>query len=188
MPSAIDATVGGSASNSYLSLADFATLADNGPLSAVFTAASVDDRTRALLQATERLDLEAWTGVRVSQSQALAWPRNYAVDPDRTNTNVGSTFARPYDLVVYLPSTTIPDRIRSATAELALLMLQAGVGVDLFAVDETRDYVRTKVDVLEVEYATAGRDREDALSRFPRVMRAVAPLLDTRTTGRVQRA
>jgi hypothetical protein len=188
MPSTIDATVGGSASNSYLSLADFAALADDGPLSAVYTAATADNRTRALLQATARLDLEMWTGVRVSQAQALAWPRNYAVDPDQTSTNIGSTFARPYDLVVYLSASTIPDRIRSATAELALQILQAGAGVDLFAADETRDYTRAKVDVIEVEYATSGRAKEDALSRFPRVFRAIQPLLDTQSANRVVRA
>ena len=188
MPSAIVSAVGGSASNSYLSLADFAVLADDGPLSAVFTAADVPNRTRALLQATARLDLESWTGVRVTTSQALAWPRNYAIDPDQTNTNVGSTYARPYDLVVYLAATIIPDRIRSATCELALLMLQAGTGVDLFAVDDTRAYTKAKVDVIEVEYATSGRVKEDALARFPRVLRAIQPLLDTRLSGVVQRA
>lgn len=180
-------TVGGSTSNTYLSLVEFAALADDGPNAAVFTAASVPDQTRALLQATERLDYEMWTGVRVSQSQALAWPRNYAIDPDKTNTNVGSTYARPYDVVVYLAATTIPDRVRSACAELALAILGAGSGVDLFAEDDTRDYVRTKVDVIEVEYATSGRDREDALTRFPRVYRAIAPLLDRTSASTVQR-
>jgi hypothetical protein len=187
MPSALVTTVGGSTSNSYLSLVDFAALADDGPLAAVYTAASVDERTRALLQATARLDLEVWTGVRVSQSQRLAWPRNYAIDPDRTNTNVGSTYARPYDMVVYLPSTTIPDRIRSGCAELALQILQAGPGVDLFARDDTRDYTRAKLDVLEVEYAP-GRSREDALTNYPRVSRAITPLLDARTANQVTRA
>ena len=187
MPSALVTTVGGSASNSYLSLAELATLSDDGPNATVVTAASVADQTRALIQATARLDLEVWTGVRVSQSQKLAWPRNYAVDPDKTATNIGSTYARPYDMVVYLNSTTLPARIRSACAALAVPILTAGSGVDLFAVDATRNYTRTKVDVLEVEYA-AGRPREDALSTFPRVYRAIQPLLDQRQLNRVQRA
>lgn len=177
MPSALVATVGGANSNSYLTLSEFAALADDGPSHAVYTAATDDDRTRALLQATQRLGLEKWQGVRVTTSQALAWPRSYVVDPDKTGNIDGSTMARPTDLVVYYPITTIPDRIRSATAELALVIL--GTTGDLFARDETRDYVRAKVDVIEVEYKDAPRLSTDSLANFPRVQRAIAPLLDT---------
>lgn len=186
MPSAIVSTVGGSASNSYLSLAELVALSDDGPNAASVTAASVANQTRALLQATQRLEREMWTGVRVTQTQALAWPRNYAVDPDKTNTNVGSTYARPFDLVVYLSATTIPDRIRSACAELAIQVLLAGSGIDLFARDETRFYKSTRVDVIEVVYADTV-PREDSLDRFPRVIRAIRPLLDLRTANKVIR-
>ena len=189
MPSALVSTVGGSASNSYLSLAELASLADDGPGAAIVTAATVADQTRALLQATTRLGYEAWTGVRVNQTQALAWPRNYAVDPDKTNTNVGSTYARPYDLVTYLNATTIPDRIRSACAELAIAILRAGSSVDLFAFDASRYYTSAKVDVLEVAYRDALQaPKEDSLERYPRVMRAIRPLLDARMNSVVQRA
>ncbi len=188
MPSTIDATVGGAASNSYLSLADFATIADDGPYAATYTAASVPDRTRALLQATARLDLEKWLGVRVTDTQALAWPREYVIDPDKSGTNVGSTLARPYDVVVYLPTTTIPARIKTGTAELALQILAAGTA-DLFAPDTTREVTREKVDVIEVEYASASSRRtEDALDRWPRVFRAILPLLDRISANRVVRA
>ncbi len=187
MPSTIDATVGGSASNSYLSLADFALLADDGPYAATFVAADEAAQTRALLQATARLDLEKWYGVRVTDTQALAWPREYVIDPDKSGTNVGSTLARPYDLVVYLPTTTIPGRIRTGCAELALQILSTSG--DLFAPDTTRETVREKVDVIEIEYASASSRRsEDSLDRWPRVARAIAPLLDRVTMNRVVRA
>ncbi len=188
MPSAIDATIGGVGSNSYLTLADFAVIADDGPYAATFTAATADDRTRALLQATARLELEKWLGVRVTDTQALAWPREYVIDPDKSGTNVGSTLARPYDLVVYLPTTTIPNRIKVGVAELALQILEAGTA-DLFAPDTTREVTREKVDVIEVEYAAASSRRtEDALDRWPRVMRAIQPLLDRINSNRVVRA
>ena len=186
MPSPIVSTVGGSSSNSYLALVEFAALADDGPNAAVFTSASVPDQTRALLQATARLDLEPFAGTRASTTQKLAWPRAYVPDPDRRLDYEAFGGRDPLGYVQTIDSTIVPDRIRSACAELALQILRAGSGVDLFAVDETRDYTRAKVDVLEVEYA-ASRAREDALDRFPRVMRAIRPLLIA-NGGEVRRA
>jgi hypothetical protein len=187
VPSAIVSTVGGSASNSYLSLAELLVLLDDGPNAGLVSSTTTADQTRALLQATARLDLESWTGVRVNQTQKLAWPRNYAVDPDKTNTNVGSTYARPYDMVVYLNASTIPDRIRSACAELAVVILQAGSGVDPFANDPSRDILIERIGSLMTQYRNESPQREDALSKWPRVWRAIEPLLESSQANKVER-
>jgi hypothetical protein len=176
VPSPLVTTVGGSTSNSYLSLVEFAAWADDGPAAAVVAGASADDQQRALLQSTARLQLEPWAGMRATGAQALAWPRAYVPDPDRRVDYAEYGGRDPLGITPAIDSTIVPERVRIACAELAAEMLRAGPGVDLFARDDTRDYTRAKLDVLEVEYA-AGRSKEDALSKFPRVARQIAPLL-----------
>lgn len=69
--------------------------------SAVWVAASQEARARALVYATRLLDRMAWSGVAVGPP--LAWPR------------VGATCDG-----VAVPSTSVPEEICQATAELAL--------------------------------------------------------------------
>lgn len=78
MPTPIDATVGGPASNSYITLAEGDAYADDVLGTVTWVGATVDDQTRALLNATAKLDQLEWIGARATTTQALAWPRTGA--------------------------------------------------------------------------------------------------------------
>ena len=108
MPAAIDATVGGAASNSYITVAEGDTFADDVLGNVAWSAATADDKARALLVATARLDELAWVGSRTDTTtpQALAWPRSGAVCGEKSYAD-----------------DVIPDEVKTGTFDLANLLL-----------------------------------------------------------------
>jgi hypothetical protein len=112
------ATAGSGSANSYVTRANASTYLDARLNVTVWTAASDEDKDRALISATRALDGAPWIGFRASDTQALAWPRTYALKPDR-----------PYDTGsddIYFATTTVPQAVQDATCELALELLRAG--------------------------------------------------------------
>jgi hypothetical protein len=107
MPAAIVATAGGTTSNSYITVAEGTTYADDVLGTAPWTAASADNRIRALLAATARLDELDWIGTMAATTQALAWPRKDA-----------SCGEKDY------ASTVIPEEVKRGCFELANLLLK----------------------------------------------------------------
>lgn len=99
----IDATVGGANSNSYSTLADADTYFNERVGNSSWNG-SDDQKKRALITATQRLDQEAYEGLKVSEGQALKWPRYWADDEDE----------------VEYAEDAIPRIIKYATYELAL--------------------------------------------------------------------
>jgi len=105
-----DSTVGLSTSNSYVSVE----YAD------AFFAASINSsgwptvelqKEAALQEATRVLDEQfSWIGQIATETQALAWPRSGAVDPE----------GRP------IAVDAIPKRVADATCSLALFLIQNG--------------------------------------------------------------
>ena len=84
-------------------------------------AEDAQDKARALITATQRLDLERFPGARANSTQLLAWPR-YGVVVD------GAT----------LSGTTIPALVKAMCCEEALALLQnpeksADTGLEGFA-------------------------------------------------------
>ena len=82
MPTLVS-TLGGSTSNSYVSVAEADTFADNQSWNATWAALSNDDKIIALVGATYWLEPLAWNGDRCDPStddddspQALSWPRS----------------------------------------------------------------------------------------------------------------
>jgi hypothetical protein len=71
---------------------------------ATYTAASVDNRARALVEATRIIERQLWAGAKVSDGQALQWPRT------------GVTYADGSEV----SSASIPDEVVEAAYELAL--------------------------------------------------------------------
>jgi hypothetical protein len=106
---ALDATVGGSTSNSYVTRAEAdAYFADR--LNATdFTGASTANRDAALITATRRIDEEMFLGLKASTTQALKWPRVNVQDEDG----------------YYFDSEAIPERVKQATFITALELLRA---------------------------------------------------------------
>jgi hypothetical protein len=75
MPTAILATVGDAAANSYITVAEGDTYAADVLPTPAWTTATSDNKIRALLAATARLDELEWIGAMAATTQALSWPR-----------------------------------------------------------------------------------------------------------------
>ncbi len=165
MPTLV-ATVGSASANSFVTVAECDTYCDARLNASAWTDETDDDqKIRALIGATQELSSRAgWIGDRASSTQALAWPRINAENPD--SAWPGHTWYR---------TTEIPQRVKDATCELALQSLILGT-TDLAAADPTLNVRRKVVDVLETEYFEP-QQRVKGLGRFPSVIRYIAPLL-----------
>ncbi len=94
--------------NSYISLADATAYHDTRLHNAEWTAATDENRQRALIWSTRLLDQNfRWRGSRVDEDQPLQFPRYNVYDYDG----------------FYVEEDEIPKKLRDATAELALLLL-----------------------------------------------------------------
>lgn len=163
MPVTVVATVGASDSNSFVTLSEANTFADSKlPSPTAWDAASDDTCNRALVSATRWLSALLWLGTRVDATQALSWPRTGVVDVDDPDEN-------EYD------TDEIPQRVKDATCELAILMVAAGTS-DLAAAPSTDGIIRKRVDVIETEFAPS-YERASDIDRFPTVTRLLVGLL-----------
>lgn len=116
--------------NSYVSDTEADDYMDARPHAAAWTAASADDRAKALIMAAMLLDRHiVWRGVPAVQDQPLAWPRA-GLSP------------------IGVDSTAVPVSVRLAQMELALTIL----GSDPMATPELSGVKRQKVDVIEQEF------------------------------------
>lgn len=183
----LDATVGGSAANSYLDQAAAAAYFAGRPFASAWTNADATAggaRDQALVFATSVLEREKWAGAKGmtpqgALTQALAWPRRWA--PTR-EIDAGAQVITEYfiDLsVAYYDSTTIPKPIKDATCELALVILGAGAA-DPFTDDARRVKRKAIGGAIDIEYF-ATQDSIRGLAHFPHVVRLVSHLL--RTSG-----
>jgi hypothetical protein len=108
----IKATVGASDANSYVTLEEAETYFGNRPASTAWTALGNNDaKSRVLIAACMRLDVETYKGERVApQGQALKWPRVFVLDEDGWE----------------YPSNVIITPVKQAQMELALAMAASG--------------------------------------------------------------
>jgi hypothetical protein len=160
----IDATVGGASANSFVLLSEATTYMESRLNGSLWTAATTDNTNRALVEATRELSAMDWLGTRAATTQALAWPRTYATNPDT------ASFA--WD---YYASTVIPQRVKDATMELAFQFINAGT-TDVAAQDATAGVIEKTVDVLTTRYAEPYA-RATGIARYPRVLASIRPLL-----------
>jgi hypothetical protein len=166
------ATVGASNANSFATRAEGDTFADARLDASAWTAASNDDKDRALIAATALLDVFEFIGYRVNDTQALAWPRKYAVRPDRPYES--------FDDDVYYATTEIPVRVKDATCRLALAFLAGGT-TNLFALDGDAGIVSKTVGPLSKTFDVA--KRSVGLARIDGVMDRLKPLLAAQSRG-----
>jgi hypothetical protein len=106
MPAAIVATIGSSTANSYITVAEGDAFAEDVLPTPSWSAASADNKIRALLAATARLDELEWVGSRAATTQALAWPREDAECGEKS-----------YE------DDVIPPEVKRGTFDLANLLL-----------------------------------------------------------------
>jgi hypothetical protein len=141
-------------SNSYASVAaadDY--VAERGI--AGWSGLDTSAKQQALIKATDYLEAtyrDAWKGDRVTQTQALSWPRISAY-VDR----------------FLLDSNIVPQPVIKACIEMAL---RAAAGETLIA-DQGQRVKREKVDVIEIEY----QDYSDPAQRYPFVNKMLAAYL-----------
>jgi hypothetical protein len=169
MSIALVATVGADDANSFVS-EDEAEAYLDARLNAGAWTPGGDAARLALIEATREIGGLRFAGYRTDAVQALSWPRTGVPDPDAA---AGATLGELTGLPEYADDA-IPQRVKDATIELALEFLRAGT-VDIAGADGERGVIRKRVDVLETEWAKGARPA--GLSRFPRVIARLAPLL-----------
>ena len=162
MPVTIVADAGSAGANSFATRAEFVAYLDGRLNATAGSGATGANQDIALVEATRELTTKSWKGLRATDTQALAWPRQWADDPD---SSVGG----------YYDSDVIPQRVKDATCELALQFLKAGT-TDIAELPSTDGIISKTVDVLSTMYADPTK-RRTGLSRFPSVMRFISPLL-----------
>ena len=135
MPSLVE-TVGGASANSYVTVAEADTYFDERHEATAWTDTSDPDvKVRALITATRRIDLEHFEGRKTAETQALEWPRCGATDDN-----------------FEVSSDIIPVRVKHATFEMALALLDALTGdEDLLEDSGLRFFRRVKLGPIEVE-------------------------------------
>ena len=95
--------------NSYASVADGDAYHDGHLYASAWTAATADNKAKALVFATRLIDAERqFSGVKASDVQALQWPRAACPDPDAA---------------AFLASDKVPPVVVMATCELARELL-----------------------------------------------------------------
>jgi hypothetical protein len=147
MPAVIDATIGGSSANSYVTLAEADAYAANQQWEATWLAFTDDQRNAALITATSWLQTLDWSGTKcnpasddVTLRQRLDWPRSGV-------TCEGTTAS----------CTMIPWEVQTAQVELAFQFAQDPNLILGSTGGSTPGPVkRQKLDVLEVEYYEGG--------------------------------
>lgn len=135
MAATIVATVGATNANSYLTQAAADALADERLQVTNWTAASADEKARALISATRRIDQLQFEGSKVTDAQALKWPRVDAFDDNEDEYS----------------STAIPDIVEQATFEVGLWLLnQDAASTDPLAPTGLEGFDYARVGPLEV--------------------------------------
>ena len=160
MPSAIDTTIGGANANSYVAIGGVGgadAYFDDRPSATAWTGATTDDKTRALLEATRRLQRQNWLGGKVTAIQALAWPRVGVQKVDQVGAGYtfgwgyGYSYGYGYLNEVYR-TDEIPLPVKHAEMELALFLLINGAP----PVPNTRRITSFSADGLSVNYEYIG--------------------------------
>jgi hypothetical protein len=157
----VDATVGGAAANSFVTVAEADSYLEARLNSAAWT--GTEPKKQAVIEATRSLSALAWQGNRADDTQFLSWPRFNASNPD------GTSALDVYD------DDVIPQRIKDATCELALEFLRAGT-TDIANPESSSGVIEKTVGPLTTRWADPSQ-RLSGLARFPRVMALINPLL-----------
>lgn len=182
MPTIV-ATPGDATANSYVTEVEFiAYLASRGNLysgATVSGSTCTDAEKTALIEATRDLTDLPWTGTRVDLVQRLAWPREYARNPDAPE-----FLERGEISELYYDETVVPDRVKDATCELAVQYLKAGT-TDLAVADPERGLVSKTLGPISKTWAQG--QKPSGLARFPRILGRVAPLLAASGTRMVRK-
>ena len=157
----IDATIGGANANSYLTLSDAQAIIDGlveDDNVTAWASATTDQKNRALYTATQRLDRERYLGARVTDTQALQWPRTGVRKPDTYINTYAIGF--PFKITTdYYTDTEIPDQVKKAQAELAVYLNNNKDGIGLSGLEDYKNVKIGSIDVTPNQFGAVGADR-----------------------------
>jgi hypothetical protein len=162
MAIALDATIGGSSANTYLTLADAQAIVDGLVLDADVTAwgtATTDAKNRALYTAAQRLDRERFLGARATDTQSMQWPRTGVRKPDTYINTYATGF--PFRITTdYFTDGEIPPQIKQAQVVLAVFLNN---NTDSLGLSGLEDYNSVSIGPISVSVNTsspqAGADK-----------------------------
>ena len=162
MAIAINATIGGSSANSYLTLADAQLIIDGFVQDADiqhWNAGNTDSRNRALFTATQRLDRERFLGARSTDTQALQWPRTGVRKPDTYINTYATGF--PFRISTdYFTDVEIPQQIKYAQAVLAAYLHNNTDGIGLSGLEDFKNVQIGSLNVTpNLGYGAVGADK-----------------------------
>ena len=157
----IDATVGGASANSYITLADANSIVEGLVADdevAAWDGSSNDNKNRALYTAAVRVDRERFLGARVTNTQALQWPRQGVRKPDTyINTySIGFPFRISTD---YFAETEIPEQVKKAQVILAVYLNNNRNGLGLSGLEDFKNVKIGNLDATPNFYGSVGADR-----------------------------
>ena len=171
MAVSITATVGSATANSYVTLVEADAALEARLNVSAWDDATDDVKNRALVEAQAELQTLDWVGTRTDAVQALAWPREYAINPDAPSDADLDLLPEP----TYLDDE-IPVRVKNAQIELAFQFIKAGT-TDLAMPLSNEGVISKTIGPLNTQWAGPGLRPTRGLARFPRVMALLAPLL-----------
>lgn len=143
--------------NSYATVAEARAYAEARGLSLPAAPAGDAAVEKALVLACDKLETYRFKGDKTDEANALAWPR--------ANVYIGAAVAA-------LAEDAIPDKLKQAQCQFAV---ESAAGTDLQPTGTGREVIRTKVDVLEKEYAPTGSGT--VTPQFNKAEALLAPLL-----------
>jgi hypothetical protein len=151
---ALTATIGGSTSNSYVTLTEANDYFADRLNTAQWDAATSETKEKALITATRRIDEEQFFGYKVSTTQALKWPRYNVRDEDG---------------FFFLPSDSIPERVKQAVFVTARELLRADF-LDENYLDNLQSISAGNTKLVQFSPRSAGRLPADAMRLLQRFM------------------
>tara|TARA_R100001440_G_scaffold32409_1_gene51052 strand:+ start:1150 stop:1710 length:561 start_codon:yes stop_codon:yes gene_type:complete len=161
MAISIVATVGSASANSYVTLTEAQAFIDGQVESDDIVAwgnSTDDQKNRALFSSTQRIDREEFLGAKVSDTQALEWPRSGVRKPDTYTNLYGLSF--PNRLVAdYYLDTEIPDRVKHAQIVLAVYLNNNKDGIGLSGLEDFAAVSIGNINITPRFYGAVGIDR-----------------------------
>jgi hypothetical protein len=156
--------------NSYLSVADADTYNTNHTNSTDWGNASTAEKEQALRRATQYIDMmygARWKGIRVYETQALAWPRANVTDYDG----------------YLIDHDEMPQKLKDACAEAAERLITEEMMPDQ---SDTGTVKSRSVRVGPISESLAYTDGDPSEKAYPKVDKLLRELLQT--TGLIRRA
>lgn len=164
----LDATVGTTTANSYVTLVEAEAYFETRIHSSTWTAITSDSQKESLLiSSTSMIDWYiTWKGVKTSTTQSLQWPRTSVIRRDGTE----------------VATNIIPNDVKTAVYELAL----SSIASDRTADSNLAGIKKVQVSTLLVQATDGGYDSTEAQTIPEKIKRILSDLMSNSGIGVVR--